>query len=491
MKESKAEEQRGLQAARTQSWLADPSDRLQWELSHGGYLSRGKSPRLGPVPERQENPQKYKESPRAVASLDKTKLNSEGAKHNLHQINDTQTNEDHGLTASRPDKPPSKVSQANAEAATSTSTGANYVDTRAQRTLFIKGITDIIMHGAVIKYIITTAVHDPTVEEEKLCRDVQGCISSFGTELEVEAGNPSQHSIARAMQKKTLLIYATGLFRSQLAAAQAVSLKASRVAVLPEQDRKYDDSNITSDVDSLSDDGSEVAERLDCERETMEKHLLGSEAYGLFLQRLLDIAHETYRYRIEIALDRSAIDETGLKYGDTSLHELTRQLAWVPPQTLRFVEDSYSDWIKVFMEQVLGEQCEWWPLEPPSRLLRTGYCLLYWQSVSDPSSPALPCKTPFIKSQEALRNTLLRSDSAGKKAGTGVFFRDGATLDHMQLIFNISVIGYCRLLDRRSRQRSRIGSNSQYWYEQAREKSSPKIFRYRRSIKGQASACNR
>lgn len=127
--------------------------------------------------------------------------------------------------------------------------------------------------------------------------------------------------------------------------------------------------------------------------QAIKDFLLGSIAYRTFKEQLVDFVHRPYEGRVLAALGADIISEDGKHLGKEEIKVTARDISWSPVRLVDFsaaIPDGYglSDYVKGWVEDILGETWNWWPLAQRRRRLNDGFSRVIWVSVSRRYNPS-------------------------------------------------------------------------------------------------------
>jgi hypothetical protein len=253
----------------------------------------------------------------------------------------------------------------------------------AQYSILINDITKALICTKELEPILAGAFKDSEIGAGRLQTNVRRMIQHLGKDLKLEVEDKIQLDTARALKSPKL-------------SSHAAQLVLQHMEVATTKAEVEEPTWIDSDNDHRADSGGDSSEELDeddekelsaTEYRDIHDFLINSKAYDTFKEDLFIFVHKPYQRRVLSAFGGGLVGSNGESLDQDAISCVTREISWVPTRLLAFSYDtslSYSDGIKAFVEDHMGETWNWWPLAPRLRHLRAGYFRLSWKSVCIP-----------------------------------------------------------------------------------------------------------
>lgn len=236
------------------------------------------------------------------------------------------------------------------------------------------------------------ALQDRRIGHDRFGRNVRRLVVKFGRWLVSEAASKDEYLVARMLQSRSI---------SSLLAREIVeTMEQDGVETLPVPDgaaevelssgHKNKPEEREDDLGAASEDFSDEGEEeelsyVELRLKGIEGFLSRSQAYARYVSELAEYTHGPYQQKITAAIGRMVVSEAGVVLDSESVKGYAREISWVPPNKLQvssYERISVFDNLKGWIEDVMGETWDWWPLRQRKRPLADGLSRLRWQSVS-------------------------------------------------------------------------------------------------------------
>lgn len=252
----------------------------------------------------------------------------------------------------------------------------------AKRSALVENIAKALFCTDELESILDAALRDPDVGIERLKNNIRRMIQHFGSDLRSEVIDKLQLDISRAMKSRRLSSYAANSVIRHTQGGCARSSAAERSQLDSDDD---DAPAVASDGSSDSLDEDDERDLSSTEFREIHDFLFNSAAYSVFKTDLFNFVHKPYEKRVLSAIGDDLVGQSGEHLDRSALKFLARELSWVPPHLFTFssrVRPSYSNEVKAFVEDHMGETWNWSPLTARRYPLQADRCRLSWKSVS-------------------------------------------------------------------------------------------------------------
>lgn len=284
----------------------------------------------------------------------------------------------------------------------------------------IERFVDALFLNDEIKVVNTAAFSDQMIDYEAFQRNFRRLVIRFGANLRSESRNKEQRVAGRLIQLKAadiagVVAHATGVKSHNERTRQFASLKSfpeesvydklartlgdpplqdldSAQSQGTRHDKHASETAWSEDRDSVAsasadeepeDDGLEAQPF--GEFASLRDFILASHSYQGLKDELVAFVCRNYTKRIENVLRCTPRDNAEAKHSRQELQSFASEFRWLSSTDVNISFEVVQTWtnsLKAFVEDTLGESWNWWPLKARVQPIPRGYARVRWSCAS-------------------------------------------------------------------------------------------------------------
>lgn len=270
---------------------------------------------------------------------------------------------------------------------------------------FVTELTDLLCEDNVINTLLSVALNDKPIKEDKLQRNFRRILIQYGRNLKDEAESEEHLAAASFVRHHSSLLsrnicrrVASGLDDSQF---RSLEESVERMEIPDEVDRFLRElGNTPEEAQMTPNSDEEVEDDIDVlhpyyksltELSCVKQFLVSGNAFTFLREGLHDFVNPSFQTRLMELIDEYGRPENKNDefHSNDDLHSLIAELLDTDPRCIVGWTDrdetSWNDLSKSKFESWTREKWDWWPFKRPLRRLRPGEVRLHWTCVSSDS----------------------------------------------------------------------------------------------------------
>ncbi|KAH8696900.1 hypothetical protein GQ44DRAFT_120411 [Phaeosphaeriaceae sp. PMI808] len=250
--------------------------------------------------------------------------------------------------------------------------------------LFVTEMSDLLYEDNAIKTLLSVALNDESITEDKLQRNFRRTLMQYGRNLEDEA--ESEEHLAAA----SFVRHCSSLASRNICQRVASRLDDPQVKFLEEHVEQMEiedksDEEVEVDIDMPHPYYESLTEL-----SSVKEFLVSGNASALLRESLHDFINPSFQTRLMKLMDiYGRLENKDHEFrSNGGLHSLIAELLDSDPSCIGWTDRKGTSWSSILkwkFEGWTGEKWDWWPFKPPQRRLHPGEARLYWICVSSNS----------------------------------------------------------------------------------------------------------